>query len=233
MFFFVPIGETLKSVFLGLFFLYWLYLAFIKKSIVLSKDGWDMLILVWVLLITLSTALSGVKGVEWRASVDIYRLLIFLYLIKNIQFKKPDVNRIVFAIITGTVSASLFMFWYQVASGWLRGLTLISVGSENTSAVYLSMVSIFILAYLVTYVKTLQVSLRALMIISLIITISALIMTGSRAGFGAFIVALLIIITIGYVRNRKVYLFLISIPVLFVSIAFLLSSKLYMSFMKK
>jgi O-antigen ligase len=221
MFFFVPIGETVKSLFLGLFFLYWLYLAFVKKTIVLSKDGLDILIAVWVLLIVITTAFSGIKGIEWRASVDIFRLLIFLYLIKSIQYKKSDIDRIVFAVITGTVAASIFMFWYQVSSTWLRGLSLISVGSENTSAVYLSMISIFILSYLVAYFKQIHKILRVLIILSLTITITALIMTGSRAGFGAFIIALLIILTIEHSKNWKLYVFLVSIPVLFMLIAFI------------
>ncbi|MFW2439030.1 MAG: O-antigen ligase family protein [Arenicellales bacterium] len=221
MFFFVPIGETVKSIFLGLFVLYWLYLVFIKKAIVLSMDGWDALIAVWVLLIVVSTAFSGIKDNEWRASVDILRLLVFLYMIKSIQFKKPDIDRILFSLTAGTVAACLFMFWFQVSSGWLRGLSLISVGSENTSAVYLSMVSIFLLAYLVTYYQTIHKIFRILIILSLIITTSALIMTGSRAGFGAYIIALLLIITIGYSRNRKLYFFLISLPLIFILIAFM------------
>lgn len=220
-FFFLPIGETVKSLFLGLFFLYWIYLAFIKKTIVLTWGRWDVLILMWICLVVLSAALSGIKGNEWRSSVDLLRILIFLYMVKNIQFESQDINKLVFATIIGTVAACLFMFWYQVESAWLRGLTLLSIGSENTSAVYLSMISIFIIAYLGAYYEVLSNVHKKLLIFSVMITVTALIMTGSRAGFGAFIVALLAIITIEYSKNVKLYLLFITIPVILVLIAFL------------
>lgn len=221
LFFFLPIGETVKSLFLGLFFLYWIYLALIKKTIVFTWDKWNILILIWICLVILSAALSGIKGNEWRSSVDLLRTLIFLYMVKNIHFEDQDINKLVFATITGTVAACLFMFWYQVESDWYRGLSLISIGSENTSAVYLSMISIFIIAYLVAYYEALSYVQKKLIIFSVMITVTALIMTGSRAGFGAFIFALLAIITIEYSKNTKLYLLFITIPVILVLIAFL------------
>lgn len=230
MFFFVPIGETVKSIFLGLFFIYWVYLVFIKKTIPLMVDVWDMLILSGITLLVFSTAFSGIKGTEWRASVDIFRLMLFLYMIKSLRFEKSDTDRIVFAIITGTIIACVFMFWFQYASAWFRGLSLISIGSENTSAVYLSMISILIISYIATYYRLMQRHLKPLIIISLFITVSALVMTGSRAGFGAFIAALLLIATISYRKNWKLYVALVTIPISLVLVAFLLKLEVVYEF---
>lgn len=196
LFFFLPIGESVKNIMLGIFFLYWIYLASRQIRINLVIDKYDIFFLIFILLIIGTAAFSGVKGKEWRASVDIIRIILFFLMIKKLEYHHRDLNRIVAGLFTGTVIASLFMFWYQYASGHIEGLSLISVGSPNTSAVFLSIVALMSVAYMLVHWQHLSAAAKILLLVLAAVYLTSLILTGSRAGFGAYILGLILILLI-------------------------------------
>jgi len=204
--FLLPIGEAPKNLAFAVFLMMWGFYAYKGQYLQLKITAWDKWIALLLLMVVIPTIFSELKGVEWSEVTDLLKILIFVYMVSKIKITHREANILVFYLVVSTVIASIYAIYDSIFLKKGVGLWLLSIGSENTSAVYLSAMALISASYLLYKWQDLNAYYRIFYAVSSLILLIALYLTGSRAGVGSFLIGMIFVMLGMFVRNKKIFL---------------------------
>lgn len=186
MIFTIPLSESIKNIAFGMTLFFWLAQVLIKREfrIKMYALGWFHFAFLMVSILSALFAINVYQG--FRGVWDILRYFaVFLIIINNIDSERKIKLLIVMFVISIGIG-SIFGLYDSVTQDTLGHLKIISLGHENHTATYLTMMISLMMALLLngTFKKNLNFLIGMILILSLI----ALIFTFSLANFVALFI---------------------------------------------
>lgn len=188
----LPLMEAPKNLLWAAYILTWLYNRIQARDFGGGWDGWDTLIVCWLLSGYIVAMFAGLHQDEWEGPNDVFRYVAVLWLVKRSRFGKDELKKLLLAVIISTAVATAYAFWSLLVSHTRANLELHSVGHVNHSAIYLAISIGVLLSYVLAFWKRLGNPMRAGLMLLLATFTTALMLTSSRAAIiGAVLLALL------------------------------------------
>jgi len=196
----LPLMEAPKNLLWAAYVITWLYNRIQAKDFGGRWDGWDTLIVCWLLSGYVVAMFAGLHQNEWEGPNDVFRYVAVLWLVKRSRFGKDELKKLLLAVIISTAIATAYAFWSLFVSHTRKALELHSVGHVNHSAIYLAISIGVLLSYALAFWRRLGNSIRAGLMLLLATLTTALMLTSSRA---AIISAVLLALLFGVVWLRR------------------------------
>jgi O-antigen ligase len=175
----LPVFETLKTVFLLLFFVLCGFHQW-KNRAAANWDGDDILLLCWMSSGYIVALFAAIHYKEWGGANGPLQIALLLFFLKRTEFHSSATRLLLFAILLSTLIANLEGFW-QLFSNQHKALELKSVGHVNHSAIYLCLNFTLSLAMVLTLKRSDKSSVKLFVFACLLLTSVSIIISNSRA----------------------------------------------------
>ena len=176
-------------------------------------DGWDTLFALWFGVYFVGTFFAGIHANEWRGLVDPLQYISLLWLIKRSNYQPKQYQQTIIAIGISVLIALGYGYWNLYVTHDTKHLELNSVGHFNHTAVYLVVTFGVLLSYTLSYWKTFRTRYKFIAIATLLILLTSIIISTSRAGVGATAVLVLLLAIAWWPRSKKIVATLVALIV--------------------
>jgi O-antigen ligase len=134
---FLPLYEAPKNLTWLAYVIVWLANRARARDFGGRWDGWDTLILLWVVSGFVIAPFAALHGGEWRAALDIVRNGLVLWMVRRSRLNEVEAGAVLGSLVASVV-IGLVMGLAQLWSGATGRLELNSVGHVNHTVVYLA-----------------------------------------------------------------------------------------------
>lgn len=136
----LPSLEAPKNIFWIVYVAAWLFNRARRSDYGGPWDGWDTLILAWVVSSYFIAFFAGQPNDEWDGANDVLRYTSMLWLIKRSGYSALQLNILLRAIVVATLLSLAWGLWNWLGSKSVKALELNSVGHVNHSAIFMAIV---------------------------------------------------------------------------------------------
>lgn len=201
--FVLPLFEFPKNLLWLVFVAIWLVNRWRIRDFGGPWDHWDTLITLWIASGFAVAAFAGIRGDEWRASVDIVRYASVLWALKRSRYADRTWFALIAATLAGTIVGLVWSYYGVLVTKERVALNLNSVGHVNHSSIYLAIAFGAALAAARAWWGSTSAAQRAANIALLAFLVVALFWMQSRAAVGAAFIMAVAILSVYAVRRRQ------------------------------
>lgn len=197
----LPLSEAVKNITSLLFPLVWGWSFYQDKSAQIVLGKWDAILAVFFLSAYLSVLFAFEFGSDWVTLIDLFGSILLAWLLLHSRLNERQVYTIINMILVSTFVATIYGLWQWQISDEKLFFELHSVGYFNQSAMYLGMVAaLTIWLCLLFYKQISQYRFMALAAVAFIFS-SVLLWGESRGGMIAFVVTVIILVSVASYKN--------------------------------
>ena len=157
-----------------------------------SWDGWDSIILLWIISGYVVAAFSGLHHSEWRGGNDILRYGSILWMVKRSGYGRQALQWLSVALAASTMFALLMAYWDLFVVHSRKALELNSVGHVNHSAIYLTVSYGAMLFLSISYWRGLGLGWRIVVSLVTFLFAFSVLISASRGAVGIVLVLTLV-----------------------------------------
>ena len=197
----LPLSEAVKNITSLLFPLVWGWSFYQDKSAQIVLGKWDAILAVFFLSAYLSVLFAFEFGSDWVTLIDLFGSILLAWLLLHSRLNERQIYTIINMILVSTFVATIYGLWQWQISDEKLFFELHSVGYFNQSAMYLGMVAaLTIWLCLLFYKQISQYRFMALAAVAFIFS-SVLLWGESRGGMIAFVVTVIILVSVASYKN--------------------------------
>lgn len=197
----LPSFEAPKNIFLILFVLLALFRQFYSYSLKIWRN-WDWIFLSIIASGFLSTIFAGIQnGDEWKGFRVLLTFICVGWLVSRADYTKKQIDWIFLLLIVGTLPPLIFGLWEVFFLHSKSSLQLHSVGHENHSAIYLSIIFGASMGLSLAFWSSASNFQKRLLFIAPIFFYLSIIISESRAAFA--VATLIAFIIFSLFENKK------------------------------
>jgi O-antigen ligase len=192
--FFIPLYEAPKTITWAIFVVAWLLNRARARNFGGRWDAWDWLLGAWIASAFVVASCAGLHLDEWRATADIVRNGVLLWLLRRSDYSPLELRRILYGLFAGVVVGVALAHW-RFWQG-LQPFELNSVGHVNHTAIYIAIMLGVAAAWLFSGGGAVAASVLVLLLVSLVVT-------ASRSSIGVGLVMLIVLAAAWWPRSRR------------------------------
>jgi len=183
--FVVPMLEAPKNILWVAFVVLWIVNRARTRDFGGHWEGWDTLIVLWIVSGFVVALFAGIRGDEWRAAIDIVRYASVAWLLRRSRYSAETWIALLGAIVAGTVVTLAWGYYGVLVEKSHQFLGLHSVGHINHSAIYLTIVFGAAIAAGRSWWRVMGRAARAGTLAVIVFLLISLVWMQSRAAVGA------------------------------------------------
>lgn len=207
---FLPLVEMPKNLAWLLYVVAWFVNRFrageLGRRLVQTWDGWDTLFALWIGTGYLISLFAGIKGTEIGGAHELARYALLGWLVKRAGYDVRQMRLLMAALVLSTLAGVPFGYWQWwkvVQNGKGGGLTLHSVGHVNHSAIYIAIIIGIAVTWAFVAWRHWSRPSRLGAASVLLVLLTSLIATGSRAAFGVTLLLAVLLAAAFWPRTRR------------------------------